>query len=143
MIVEQKSKRIISVRVGRGREHDFRVCKRSKCAAHLNAATELLGDSGYQGVKELHEKSRTPYKRSKKKPLTKEERLFNKKLSRERVVVEHVIRRLKRPRPVRCRCRVKKIFRVLKEVYRHRRRRFGLRVHLLAGLYNADLAVKG
>jgi hypothetical protein len=24
-------------------------------------------------------------------------------------------------------------------VYRHRRKRFGLRVHLLAGLYNADL----
>ena len=129
MIVEQKSKRIISVRVGRGREHDFRVCKRSKCAAHLNAETELLGDSGYQGVKELHEKSRTPYKKSKKKPLTEEERLFNKVLSRERIVVEHVIRRLK-------------VFRVLKEVYRHRRRRFGLRVHLLAGLYNADLAVK-
>jgi hypothetical protein len=31
------------------------------------------------------------------------------------------------------------VFRVLKEVYRHRRKRFGLRVHLLAGLYNADL----
>jgi hypothetical protein len=28
---------------------------------------------------------------------------------------------------------------VLKGVYRHRRRRFGLRVNLIAGLYNYDL----
>ncbi|WP_438503503.1 hypothetical protein [Deinococcus alpinitundrae] len=37
--------------------------------------------------------------------------------------VEHVIRRLK-------------MFRILKEVYRHRRRRFSLRVHLIAALCN-------
>jgi hypothetical protein len=47
-------------------------------------------------------------------------------LAGERVLAEHVIRRLK-------------VFRVLKETYRHRRRRYGLRVHLLAGLYNHDL----
>jgi hypothetical protein len=35
-----------------------------------------------------------------------------------------------------------KVFRVLKETYRHRRRRFGLRLNLIAGLYNADLQVK-
>ena len=42
------------------------------------------------------------------------------------MLVENVIRRLK-------------VFRVLKETYRHRRQRHGLRVHLLAGLYNHDL----
>ena len=98
MIIEHKTKRILSVTIGRGREHDFRVCKRSGCATSLKDQTLLLGDSGYQGVKKFHENSRTPHKRS-KKVLTEEQRAFNKGLSRERVVVEQVIRRLKRPCP--------------------------------------------
>jgi hypothetical protein len=32
-----------------------------------------------------------------------------------------------------------KVFRILGEKYRNRRRRFGLRLHLLASLYNLDL----
>jgi hypothetical protein len=43
-------------------------------------------------------------------------------------LAENVIRRLK-------------IFRLLKETYRHRRRRFGLRLHLLAGVYNHNLSL--
>lgn len=39
---------------------------------------------------------------------------------------EHVIRKLK-------------VWRVLKETYRHRSRRFGLRLNLIAALYNYDL----
>jgi IS5 family transposase len=128
-VIEQKSLRILAVEVGQGREHDFKVCKRSEHARKLNAKTELIADSGFQGVKKLHMNSRTPFKGSKKHPLTTEQKAFNRKLASERIVVEHVIRRLK-------------VFRVLKEVYRHRQRRFGLRAHLLAGLYNADLAVK-
>jgi IS5 family transposase len=129
VVIEQKSLQILTVEVGQGREHDFNVCKRSQHARKLNAKTELVADSGFQGVKKIHAKSRTPFKGSKKHPLTDEQRAFNRKLASERIVVEHVIRRLK-------------VFRVLKEVYRHRCRRFGLRAHLLAGLYNADLVVK-
>jgi uncharacterized protein YifE (UPF0438 family) len=125
-MIDCKSKRILAVAIGRGREHDFRVCKRSGQVKCLQAEIELLGDSGFQGVLKLHGLSRTPFKRSKRKPLTDEQKEFNRVLASERVVAEHVIRRLK-------------VFRVLKEVYRHRRKRFGLRVHLLAGLYNADL----
>jgi uncharacterized protein YifE (UPF0438 family) len=125
-MIDRKSKRILAVVIGRGREHDFRVCKRSGQVKCLQAEIELLGDSGFQGVLKLHGLSRTPFKRSKRKPLTDEQKEFNRVLASERVVAEHVIRRLK-------------VFRVLKEVYRHRRKRFGLRVHLLAGLYNADL----
>jgi hypothetical protein len=46
---------------GKGREHDFRLFKRS--AMRLHRDTELLADSGYQGVAKLHAKSRTPHKR--------------------------------------------------------------------------------
>ena len=110
---------------GKGREHDFRLFKRSKLRPHFR--TELLADSGYQGLGKLHPNSRIPHKRRRKTiPLTPEQKAHNLALASQRVLVENVIRRLK-------------VFRVLKEVYRHRRKRFGLRIHLLAGLYNYDL----
>jgi hypothetical protein len=126
MMVDLNSKKILAIAIGKGREHDFRICKRSGQVKVLHAEVELLGDSGFQGVLKLHGLSRTPFKRSKQKPLTDEQKASNSLLASDRVVAEHVIRRLK-------------VFRVLKEVYRHRRKRFGLRLHLLAGLYNADL----
>lgn len=119
---------ILAAACGKGREHDFRLFKRSRL--RVRPDTELLADSGYQGLAKLHAKSRTPYKRWRKAvPLTEEQRAYNTALASERVLVENVIRRLK-------------VFRVLKETYRHRRRRHGLRVHLLAGLYNHDLTAK-
>jgi hypothetical protein len=110
---------------GPGREHDFRLFKRSKLRPHPD--TELLADSGYQGLAKLHSNSGTPHKRRRKSiALTPEQQAYNRALASQRVLAENVIRRLK-------------VFRVLKETYRHRRKRFGLRVHLLAGLYNHDL----
>lgn len=123
--MDQKTGRILAAACGKGREHDFRLFKRR--GLRLPAASELLADSGYQGLAKPHANSRTPFKRWRKAiPLPEEQRTFNRALASERVRVENIIRRLK-------------IFRVLKEIYRHRRRRHGLRVHLLAGLYNHDL----
>ena len=124
MIVDARSLQIIATAHGKGRGHDFKLFKRSQC--QCRAGLELLGDGGYQGVKKLVENSRTPHKCWRGRVLTAEQRLENKGLAGERVVVENVIRRLK----------------VLKETYRHRRRRFGLRLNLIAGLYNADLKGK-
>jgi hypothetical protein len=58
--------------------------------------------------------------------LTKEERQENCKLGSVRIKVEHVIRELK-------------VFRVVSERYRNRRKRFSLRMNLVAGLYNFEL----
>lgn len=116
----------MSTAYGKGRQHDFKVLKRSRCAHLLHKETELLSDSGFQGVAKLHAKSRTPHKRWKGKVLTPEQRTHNRSLAKERILAEHVIRKLK-------------VFRILKETYRHRRRRFGLRLNLIAALYNHDL----
>ncbi|MBF6595630.1 MAG: hypothetical protein IVW51_14465 [Thermaceae bacterium] len=51
---------------------------------------------------------------------------YNRALASQRVIAEPVICKLK-------------VFRLLQETYRHRRRRFGLGLNLIAGLYNADL----
>jgi DDE superfamily endonuclease len=82
-----------------------------------------MNDTGYLGIQKLHANNLQPKKKSKKKPLSDEDKRVNRQINAERVVVEHVIRRLK-------------IFKILSEKYRNRRRKFGLRLNLIASLYN-------
>ena len=67
-----------------------------------------------------------PKKSSKKKPLTKEEKKQNRQISSERAVNENVIGSLKR-------------FKIISDKYRNRRKRFGLRFNLIAGIHNLEL----
>lgn len=67
-----------------------------------------------------------PKKSSKKKPLTKEEKKENRKISSERVINENVIGRLKR-------------FKIISDRYRNRRKRFGLRFNLISGIHNYEI----
>jgi hypothetical protein len=127
LIVDVKTLKILATAQGKGKMHDFRVYKQSETRCHRDL--EMLADGGYQGLKKLHSKSQTPHKRWRGQTLSQEQQQENQALASTRIVVEHVIRCMK-------------IFRVLKEVYRHRRKRFGLRFNLIAGLYNADLALK-
>jgi len=124
VVIDGSSKEVICTAHGRGTTHDFALYKQSQLELHQSL--ELLADSGYQGLSKLHDKSRTPKKRSKKRSLTKDERRANRELSQRRIVVENVIRSLK-------------IFRILSERYRNRRKRFSLRFNLIAGLYNFEL----
>lgn len=122
--MNQKTQEIICITVSKGKVHDFRIWKESQIT--LGERTELLADKGYQGIKKIHDCSRTPIKKPRKKFLSKEQKKFNKQLAKERIVVEHIHRRLK-------------IFRILSSRYRNRRQRFGLRINLIAGIYNYEL----
>jgi IS5 family transposase len=124
VLINVKTKEIICTAVREGKVHDFKIWKESQIG--IGEKTELLADKGYQGVKKFHSRSRTPFKKPKKMPLSKEQKKFNRQLAKERIVVEHVHRKLK-------------IFRILSSRYRNRRRRFGLRFNLLAGIYNYEL----
>ena len=88
----------------------------------------MLADSGYQGLSKLQAKSQTPQKKPRQAQLTEAQKQSNRELARRRVVVEHVIRSLK-------------IFRILAERYRNRRKRFSLRFNLIAGLHNYELGL--
>ena len=112
VVVNGRTRQVICTAHGRGPTHDFALYKQSRLELH--ESLELLADSGYQGIAKLHDKSRTPKKRSKKVRLTKDERRANREISRRRIVVGNVIRSLK-------------IFRILLERYRNRRKRFSLR----------------
>ena len=126
-MAHKSSKKIIATAFGCGKEHDFALFKRSK--TRLLPETLGLGDSGFQGMALLHPHSRTPKKRSKRHRLTRQERAANRELARERIVAEHIIRCLK-------------VFRILSERYRNRRRRFGLRFNLIAAIYNYELDLR-
>jgi hypothetical protein len=122
-VVDQRSKQIICTAHGRGREHDFKLFKRSQ--VRPTAATQMLGDGGYQGLQKLHANSQTPRKKPPRRPLPDADQQANRALARARVRGEHVIGSLK-------------IFHILADRYRNRRKRFGLRVNLISGLYNFD-----
>jgi IS5 family transposase len=92
----------------------------------LRANIECLGDKGYQGIQKLHRLSRTPKKKPQRGKLARADKKSNRELAKVRVIGEHVHRKLK-------------IFRVLSSRYRNRRKRFGLRFNLIAGLYNYEL----
>lgn len=74
----------------------------------------------------MHGKSAIPKKKSKRHPLSKEDKKRNQELATERIFTEHVIARLKR-------------FKIIADRYRNRRKRFGLRVNLIVGIYNWEL----
>lgn len=122
--MDQKTLEIIATDFANGSKHDFSLFKDSRSVMSAHICT--LADSGYQGILDWHQNSQTPVKKSKLHPLTKEQKASNRELSRERIFVENVIRRLK-------------IFRILSERYRNRRKRFGLRFNLIAAIYNLEL----
>ena len=134
-MVEVKTKRVICVAIGKGRDHDFALLKSSE--THFAKAVKVNADKGYQGLKKLHLNSELPHKKPKGGTLTIEQKHENRLFARERIVVEHVNRRFKRPCP-KVHLMVKKVFRILGERYRNRRKRYGLRVNLIAGIYNLD-----
>jgi len=93
-VIDHNRQAILCVHTSAGRTHDFVLFRQSRLA--VVSTTELLGDTGYQGVDKLHSNSRTPHKKSKLHPLTPEQKQQNKALSSKRITIEHVLRTLKR-----------------------------------------------
>lgn len=124
MIANQKTAEIVATAFSYGSKHDFQLFKDD----HLNIAEQIriLADAGYQGLAEFHKNCQTPHKKSKYHPLTKKEKQRNRVLARKRILIEHVFRKLK-------------VFRILCEKYRNRRKRFALRFNLIAAIYNLEL----
>lgn len=125
MVVEQSSGRILATAFCAGHVHDFALFQKSRL--WLSQQSRCVADAGYRGIKRWHGNSQTPHKKSKHHALTAEQKVQNKALSGQRMVVEHVLARLK-------------VFRILSERYRNRRKRFSLRFNLLAAVCNHQLA---
>lgn len=122
--MDKKTKKVICTSFSNGKKHDFRLFKESRIRWTKNRCG--VTDSGYTGIKKLQSNTKLPKKSSKKKPLTAEEKQQNQEIASERVLNENVIGSLKR-------------FKILSDRYRNRRKRFGLRFNLIAGIYNFEV----
>ena len=115
---------IICTDCSNGKCHDFRLFKKSQ--VRISEKILIVTDTGYMGLQKIHANTVMPKKRSKKNPLTAEDKKKNRELSSQRVLNEHVIGKIKR-------------FKIISDRYRNRRKRFGLRFNLISGIYNNEL----
>jgi hypothetical protein len=116
----------------RGRRHDLEIYR--KRHPNLPKVVEQDFDRGYDGVKKYFPdlKCVIPFKRrgrgrghkgEKADDLTPEQKRFNKELSKERVVVEHTISRMKK-------------FRIMADEFRNRLKRYDAMTDIVSGLIN-------
>ena len=106
-----------------GRVHDYALFKEATPA--VPAGVEVLADSGYQGIAADFPglRSRIPRKKPKGRELSRADKRFNHALARERVIVEHAIRRAK-------------TFRIWGDTFRNRLEHHDGMASLVAGLVN-------
>jgi hypothetical protein len=126
-MVNLRTLEIIATAFGNGSTHDFRLFKENYAGMAQNIL--CLADTGYLGINKLHANSEIPAKNSKLHKLTPEQKAANRELASKRIFCEHVIGRLK-------------VFRILSDKYRNRRKRFALRFNLIAAIYNFELNAK-
>lgn len=127
LVIEPVTLAVVCTNYTTGRVHDFRLFKKSR--VKLKKETECQVDKGYQGLQKLHPNTRLPQKKPPGEKLSQEAKRLNRALAKDRVIAEHVIGKLK-------------VFRIVSERYRNRRKRFGLRFNLIAGLYNYELGLR-
>lgn len=87
-----------------------------------------LADGGYRGLAELHRQTVLPVRKARGKDLSAQDMQNNRRLAKLHIRVEYVVRGLK-------------CFRIRKERYRSRRKRFGLRSRPIAAPHNCERAL--
>ncbi|COO64498.1 transposase [Streptococcus pneumoniae] len=116
--------RIVSLDITVNYCHDMKLFKMSR--RNIGQAGKILADSGYQGLMKIYPQAQTPRKSSKLKPLTAEDKACNHALSKERSKVENIFAKVE-------------TFKMFSTTYRNHRKRFGLRMNLIAGIINHEL----
>ena len=89
LVVDKKTQEVICTSFASGKKHDFKLFKKSKVA--IQSEVQIIVDSGYQGLQKIHHNTLLPKKKSRKSPLTKEDKKNNTKIASQRVSNEHVI----------------------------------------------------
>ncbi|SNO74979.1 transposase [Streptococcus pneumoniae] len=116
--------RIVSLDITVNYCHDMKLFKMSR--RNIGQAGKILADSGYQGLMKIYPQAQTSRKSSKLKPLTVEDKACNHALSKERSKVENIFAKVK-------------TFKMFSTTYQNHRKRFGLRMNLIAGIINHEL----
>lgn len=112
---------IISCFVEKGRPHDITIFRRHRI--EVEGKIEILADSGYQGLQKIHANCKVPFKKTKLRILTEEQKTYNRELSQQRIKIEHINRQCK-------------IFRIVKDVYRGKRKHSQNIWEIICGIIN-------
>lgn len=126
-IVVNSSGRILEVsKTYPGSIHDFEVFRRERTAKSILEDAKTYLDKGYTGVKKEHPLLNflIPFKRNRwKKELSRSEKIYNTKLAKKRVMVEHVLAKLKK-------------YRILSDIFRNRVKDYNQDFRNIASLIN-------
>ena len=121
VIFNPKLKQIVSIQIEDGRKHDLTIAR--KYLKEMVIYPCIMADLAYKGFHQIKSKLLIPIKKPKNLSLPKIAKKINQEISRRRTAIEHINGKLKH-------------FRILTERYRNRRKRFGLRMNLIAGMVN-------
>ena len=129
IVVSDEHKRILLVSPTKpGRRYDKRLADRVHLVEHIPDEVGVWGDSGFQGIQDLHPNTLVAKRGRKKHPLTAAEKRENYVISSFRVVVEHAIGGMKR-------------YRVMTDTLRNKIGIFDDRIAVVtAGIWNYHLA---
>ena len=115
----------VSDSVPGGANHDLTLLRQTDLLSHLSEDEAAMMDKGYDGIQNDYPDTRIyqPFKARRNKPLTEEQKAYNRFLSGYRIVVEHTLAQVNR-------------FEVLRQVYRHDREKHTQIVRVVSGLVN-------
>jgi hypothetical protein len=122
--VKRRTREILDVREAKGSVHDFKLYK-DTVGKNVSGSIVMQVDLGYLGIEKFHANSEVPYKESKNHKLTKHEKAYNKRLARQRVVVEHINAKIK-------------TFKIMSYPYRNHCQKHLLRMALICGIINFE-----
>jgi len=109
-----------------GSVHDYDVLKREKTPEHIPKESKTYMDRGYTGVKKKYPNGNfsLPVKRNRwKRKLTRSEKIHNTKHAKKRVIVEHVLAKMKK-------------YRLLSDVFRNEVKAYNKDFKNIAALIN-------
>ncbi|WP_339025433.1 transposase family protein [Spiroplasma endosymbiont of Agriotes lineatus] len=94
IIIDLFNNKIISVDFCYGSIYDYKLFLKSNTL--INPKIELVADSAYQGLQNVHKNKLLPIKKSKNNPLNPDKKEYKNFLSKIRIAIEHVFAKLKR-----------------------------------------------
>jgi hypothetical protein len=125
IVIDRKTEMIICTELSYGKAHDGTIFKET---TRVNPDILAMMDTGYRGIQKVHANAQIPIRhKADIAKLSDEERATrkarNKEISSIRMKIEHIIGRIK-------------VFKIVSERYRNRRKRLSLRLNLVCGIVN-------
>lgn len=120
----------VSDSVPGGANHDLKLLRQTDLLSQLSENEAAMLDKGYDGIQNDYPDVRIyqPFKARRNKPLTDDQKAYNRFLSGYRIVVEHTLAQVNR-------------FEVLRQVYRHDRKNHTRIVRIVSGLVNRRIQI--